>query len=78
MKRLLAILLLASATSQGHAEAKCTDTRLQLRWDTGHETFAVEVADDTAERSRGLMFREKLDLGAGMLFVYDSPHSPKF
>lgn len=78
MKRLLAILLLASATSQGHAEAKCTDTRLQLRWDSGHETFAVEVADDTAERSRGLMFREKLDLGAGMLFVYDSPHSPKF
>jgi uncharacterized membrane protein (UPF0127 family) len=32
-----------------------------------------------AERARGLMFRtETLDLGAGMLFVYDSPHHPQF
>ena len=78
MKRVLTVLLLAGTASQGHAEAKCTDTRLQLRWETGHETFAVEVADETAERARGLMFRETLDLGAGMLFVYDSPHHPQF
>jgi hypothetical protein len=78
MKRVLTVLLLAGAASQGHAEAKCTDARLQLRWETGHETFSVEVADETAERARGLMFRETLDLGAGMLFVYDSPHHPQF
>ena len=78
MKRVLTVLLLAGTASQGHAEAKCTDARLQLRWETGHETFSVEVADETAERARGLMFRETLDLGAGMLFVYDSPHHPQF
>ena len=78
MKRVLTVLLLAGTASQGHAEAKCTDARLQLRWETGHETFSVEVADETAERARGLMFREALDLGAGMLFVYDSPHHPQF
>jgi len=32
--------------------------------------FMVEVADDEAKRSRGLMFRESLDKGKGMLFVF--------
>ena len=30
----------------------------------------AEVADDPAERAAGLMFRERLDPGQGMLFVY--------
>ncbi|MCG8468039.1 MAG: DUF192 domain-containing protein [Gemmatimonadetes bacterium] len=30
----------------------------------------VEIADDEAERSRGLMFREKLGENDGMLFIY--------
>jgi uncharacterized membrane protein (UPF0127 family) len=32
--------------------------------------FEVEVADDAAERSEGLMFRESLADNAGMLFLY--------
>lgn len=32
--------------------------------------FTVEIADDAAERSQGLMFREHLDENAGMLFLY--------
>lgn len=32
--------------------------------------FRVEVADTAPERSRGLMHRETLARGAGMLFVY--------
>lgn len=36
------------------------------------ETVAVEVADDGAERATGLMHRESLPDGAGMLFVYES------
>ncbi len=32
----------------------------------------VEIADDEAERSRGLMFRESLSENEGMLFVYES------
>ena len=32
----------------------------------------VEIADDEAERSKGLMFRESLPENEGMLFVYES------
>ena len=31
----------------------------------------VEVADDDAERARGLMFRDELAAGTGMLFLHD-------
>jgi len=33
--------------------------------------YTVEVADDDAERARGLMFRDVLDDGHGMLFIHD-------
>lgn len=35
--------------------------------------FNVERATDDASRAKGLMFREKLDDNAGMLFVYPKP-----
>lgn len=38
----------------------------------------VEIVDDDAERSRGLMFREELPVGHGMLFVFDRPHILSF
>lgn len=31
----------------------------------------VEIADDDAERARGLMFRDELAPGSGMLFIHD-------
>lgn len=34
--------------------------------------FNVEIADDTAERERGLMFRDEMDADRGMLFIHDS------
>lgn len=37
--------------------------------DTRHR-FAVEIADDPTERSRGLMFRDSMADDAGMLFIY--------
>ena len=37
------------------------------------QRFTVEVADDDAERNRGLMFRDQLADGHGMLFVHDAP-----
>lgn len=39
--------------------------------------FLVEIADDSSERSRGLMDRESLDSDKGMLFIFDqeSKHS---
>lgn len=37
----------------------------------GGERFKVEIADDDAERARGLMFRDQLAEGTGMLFIHD-------
>lgn len=36
----------------------------------GHR-YAVEIADNDEERARGLMFRDTLADGTGMLFVHD-------
>ena len=35
------------------------------------QRYSVEVADNHDERTRGLMFRDRLDAGTGMLFVHD-------
>ncbi len=40
---------------------------------TGVYAFAVEIADDEAERSRGLMYRTAMAPDAGMIFEYDTP-----
>lgn len=37
----------------------------------GGQRYSVEVADDDAERSRGLMFRDSMPAGHGMLFIHD-------
>ena len=37
----------------------------------GGERYAVEIADDDAERARGLMFRDTLAPKAGMLFLHE-------
>lgn len=75
---LVAGMFLAVWPALSHAEVDCREDRLQVRWATGTESFAVEIADDAAERAKGLMFRESLDLGAGMLFVYESPRRTQF
>jgi uncharacterized protein len=70
----VAVLLPATAW----AEAACTPSRLDLKLAERRESFAVEVADDPAERSQGLMFRTELPAASGMLFVYDSPRPVSF
>ena len=40
--------------------------------EVGGERFTVEIADDDAERARGLMFRDELATGTGMLFIHDA------
>ena len=37
----------------------------------GHR-FSVDIADDEAERARGLMFRDTMARDRGMLFVYEA------
>ena len=53
--------------------AACSADVVEVKGPRGIARFSVEVADTDAERSRGLMFREKLAASAGMLFVYDRP-----
>lgn len=35
------------------------------------QRFSVEIADDTDEQARGLMFREQMDVDHGMLFIFN-------
>ncbi|HVI58154.1 MAG TPA: DUF192 domain-containing protein [Luteimonas sp.] len=37
----------------------------------GGHRYQVEIADDDAERARGLMFRDELAADHGMLFIHD-------
>lgn len=58
--------------------AECAPDRVYLRGAWGQASFEVEIADSEAERAQGLMFREELPRGAGMLFVYDQPQPAAF
>lgn len=75
---LRAFALAALLPGAAWAEAACAPDRLDLRWDGGRESFAVELADEPEERARGLMFRTEMDQATGMLFVYDSPRQVSF
>jgi uncharacterized membrane protein (UPF0127 family) len=37
----------------------------------GGQRYEVEIADNDASRARGLMFRDKMADGHGMLFIHD-------
>ena len=40
--------------------------------EVGGQRYAVEVADNEAERERGLMFRDEMAADHGMVFVHDA------
>jgi uncharacterized membrane protein (UPF0127 family) len=42
------------------------------------ERFVVEIADDFDERQRGLMFRDRMDADAGMLFLFEKQEPQAF
>ncbi|MFV0360160.1 DUF192 domain-containing protein [Tropicimonas sp.] len=60
------------------AAADCRADAVDLRGDWGSARFSVEIADDEAERARGLMFREVLPRSSGMLFIYPRPQPSSF
>jgi uncharacterized membrane protein (UPF0127 family) len=71
---------LASATGCRHSAMPApTEAQVLLRAHSGRETrVKVEVARTEDERTRGLMFRQKLDPGCGMLFLFPQPERLKF
>jgi uncharacterized membrane protein (UPF0127 family) len=44
----------------------------------GERSFSVEIADTSAEREAGLMFREEMADDHGMLFVFEEPRDVSF
>jgi uncharacterized membrane protein (UPF0127 family) len=36
------------------------------------QRYVIEVADDDAERARGLMYRDAMEANRGMLFIHDA------
>lgn len=80
-KRLVQIALAVFScltASASLAEAACRDDLIQLKGSWGQAQFRVEVADEPAERQQGLMFRQSMPQGAGMLFVYESERPVSF
>lgn len=77
MHRLLAVLVWL-VTAHSVAADDCRTGQIDLRGDWGQAGFTVEIADTPADRSRGLMFRNSMARGAGMLFVYESPRPASF
>ncbi|TIS92798.1 DUF192 domain-containing protein [Mesorhizobium sp.] len=45
---------------------------------SGERPFSIEVADTSAEREAGLMFREEMADDHGMLFVFDAEQEVNF
>ncbi len=69
----LALGLAASACAQSNAptdEAGRPLEALKVVTASGEHAFLVEIADDDAERERGLMFRPPLADDRGMLFQF--------
>lgn len=46
--------------------------------DSGERSFTIEIADDAAERSAGLMYRQRMADDHGMLFVFGQPQEVSF
>ncbi len=71
-------VVLAAGLTAGAATAQCAPGTVTLRGDFGQARFAVDVADDPAERAQGLMHVEQMPTMKGMLFVYDAPQTASF
>ena len=65
---ILAILAALAVSAPAQAAGEAT---LEIISKTGVHAFAVELATNDAERSRGLMFRKELPEGRGMLFDFE-------
>jgi uncharacterized protein len=81
VSRLAAILLLACCAVFGStttpARAFAQDT-IDIVTRSGVHAFSVELATNTADRERGLMFRKELPEGHGMLFDFQTDQQVQF
>jgi uncharacterized protein len=76
MRRACGLLtVLAALTSCSHGAAAKTVT---IRSSGGEVQVRAEVADDDAERERGLSGRTALGADDGMVFLFDAPVDARF
>ena len=71
--RALAAGLVMLLSGVGLAEAPFATAPLTVETASGPIALTVEMADSTAQKARGLMFRRALPADAGMLFDYHAP-----
>ena len=64
--RTFAFALLAASSLSACASARGPWVEL------AGQRYAIEIADDDAERARGLMYRDTMEDGRGMLFIHDT------
>lgn len=74
MRKIILILVMCvvvpASTSRAQDDVRFDRSELTIETASGRHHFTVEVARTDAQRSRGLMFRERMAPDAGMLFVY--------
>ncbi len=67
---MLALALTVAASGTRLAAAGFERDELIVETADGEHRFGIELATTAEQRSRGLMFRQRLALDEGMLFVY--------
>jgi uncharacterized membrane protein (UPF0127 family) len=79
MRRFLFVLLFWTALAPLRADDNSPQPKLPtISLTIAGKTLTTEVADDEAEREKGMMFRTEMPDGTAMLFVLDAPQKPSF
>ncbi|WP_404807373.1 DUF192 domain-containing protein [Loktanella gaetbuli] len=78
MRLTLTIVALALMPATDAIAASCDPAVVTVLGDFGRARFAVDVADDDAERAQGLMNVAEMGTMEGMIFVYDAPQPASF
>ena len=71
-------VLLSGCAWQATGQTRTEFESLEIVTRAGRHRFKVEIADDDAERNRGLMHRRSLAADRGMLFIFPNERPVAF
>ena len=75
---LLVLSIAAGACSHATQAQKRGEPEVILTTRAGEQHVKVEIARNDPERARGLMYRQTLEPGRGMIFLFDHPQKLTF
>jgi uncharacterized membrane protein (UPF0127 family) len=77
---LLLVLSMATTSACSHSTqaARPSEPEVVLATRAGQQHVKVEIARTEPERARGLMYRQKLEPGRGMIFLFEYPQRLTF